>query len=140
MPVYHQTPFRAGEVLTAARLNALEAEVRRLGNLRGGAGLAVRSGVGGPQIAAVRQADRYLCKAVADIPSRSGTTAGAGEADVCWINPDDGEIATTGDRLAVKNPSATEMSAGVGITAGTYCWAERDPFGVWTIAPLECGA
>lgn len=139
MPSYVEPPFRSGQVLTADRLNALEAEVRRLGQIRGGTGLAVRSGRGGLQIAAVRPSDRYLCKADGDIDPRAGTTAGEGFALICWVNPDDGEIEETGDRITVWNPSDAEMSAGVGIADGTYCWAERDPFGVWTIAPLECG-
>lgn len=140
MPSYVESPFRAGEVLTAERLNALETEVRRLANVRGGTGLAVRSGRGGLQIAAVRTNDRYLCKAVGDIPPRDGATAGAGQVDLCWIRPEDDVIETTGDRIDVKNPSDSEMSAGVGIASGLYCWAERDPFGVWLVAPLECGS
>lgn len=79
-----------------------------------------------------------LCKAYGDIDPRAGTTAGAGQADLCDIDPDTGAI-TIGDRIDVWNPSATEMEPGVGIAGGLYCWAEKDASGVWVIAPLECG-
>lgn len=137
MPLYNQTPLRSGDVLLADRINEIEAELGRLANIRGGAGVEVRRDKYGVQITGIQSDNRWLCKADGAISPRSGTAAGTGTVKVCHIAPD-GTIAETGTSLDVFNPSESEMTSGAGIDDGLYCWAEQDPFGTWLVAPLEC--
>ena len=79
-----------------------------------------------------------VCVADGDIDPRTGATAGAGQVIAITVDDSTGAMATSGDPFDVWNPSVTEAATGVGILAGTVCWAEKDARGVWIVAPLEC--
>jgi len=138
MADFTPTPVKRGDVLQAELLNRMQAELARLGKIRGGAGLSVRQGGGGLQLTSLDPNNRYLAVANGNISARSGTTPGTGNVDVCWINPSGPTITNIGPTIAVYNPSSSTMTSGQGIDSGQYCWIEQDPFGSWIVAPLEC--
>lgn len=139
MPGYYdQPPLKPGDVLTAHRLTAIETELRRLGRVRGGEGVTVRHARGGLQMTAVQPNNRYLCKASGNIDAASGDTPADGVVALCWLNPATGNIETTGETKAVKNPSTSTMTSGYGIDSGQLCWIDQDIFGTWWVVPLEC--
>jgi hypothetical protein len=140
MPIFSPgTPLRRGDPLTAERLNAIEAELIRLGAVRGGPGVDVRQGKGGLHITGVRQADRYLAKATSNFAVTSGTTPTSGSVDLYWRNPGSGAMETSGTSLAeVWNMSDFAMTSGNAIDSGMWCSVWQDCFGTWWISPESC--
>ena len=137
MPLYNHPKISPGDPVLAERFNEIEEELKRLANIRGSAGVDVRRDKYGIQIAVIQPNNRYLAVADGDIPPRSGTTAGAGTVNLYLIDSG-GTITSTGQSLDVWNPSDSEMSTGVSILDGLYCWVHQDVYGTWIVAPLEC--
>lgn len=138
MAYFNPRPVRPGDPIPAAAWNALVDQVRRGQMLRGGSGMSVRRGAGGLQLAAIPgDVPLRLGIATANIGPRSGSTCGTGTLALVSINPDTGAIASTGDTLAVVNPSSSTFSAGVSIKSGQYCCAVLIA-GAWCAFPLEC--
>lgn len=71
----------------------------------------------------------YIGKASGNITARSGTTPGTGTAEA-W-DASTGTLTATGATRTVNN-------AGTIISSGKYIAYQKDPFGVWWAAPLEC--
>ena len=134
MPEFNPPKYKRGDPWKADDVNALIDEVKNLGRVRGSKGIQVRRSSGGLQIGSSPEANRYLAVAAgAGISARSGSTPGGGQCDLMWVDPS-GAIAGLGITIDVVNPSAQ----GTGIAAGVYCWVEKDVFGTWFVAPLEC--
>lgn len=130
MPDFNPPKYSPGDVLKADMVNQINDALRDARKIRIGSGLAARYGAGGLQITAVPgQATFYIGKADGNITARSGTTPGTGTAED-W-DASSGTLTATGVTRTVKN-------AGTLISSGKYVAYQKDPFGVWWAAPLEC--
>lgn len=138
-PQFNPRALKPGDVLTADYLNAMMRALQEAGALRVGGGLTVRRGPGGLQLA--RSGSDLRCVAgtvVANIPPRSGTTAGRGQLDLVAIDPATGAITTTGERIDVVCLSTATMTTGVSIKAGLYATAVEVAPGVFVVSPEDC--
>lgn len=139
MPFYNPTRPKTGDVFTADRLAAIDDELRRLAQIRGGAGLSVRHGRSGLQLAGVNQADKYVGIASTDFSPLSGSTPGSGTVEVYWLNPSTGDIEDTGIGLtAYCISSSTIDSSSYSIESGMHVTVWMDPFGTWWAEPQDC--
>ena len=139
MGLFDQGTWKPGDEITAARLNAIEDELKRLVGVRGGAGLAVRHSKGGLQVTGLDPGGRYVGEATTAFTPRSGATPGHGSAKVQWRDPATGDLADVGITLDdVATASATTMTSGHSIDSGQKVALWTDPFGTWWASPEEC--
>ena len=139
MPDFNPPTYKRGDPWRAEDVQAIVAELKRIGNIRGGAGVQVRQGAGGTQLTAVGPNTAYLGVATADIAPAAGTTPG-GPVDVTlwWIDTAGPTMGTLGITVSAYNPSTFTQTGGKTVKSGQKCWVQQDPFGVWMVAPLEC--
>ncbi len=138
MPIFEPgREMKRGDILYAERINAIESELRRLGQIRGGAGLDVRQSRSGLQITGVAQATKYAAIAASAFAPRSGSTVSSGTVTVQWNNA--GTLADAGlQTITAWCISSTTMTSGNSIDSGQYCTVWQDPFGTWWASPEEC--
>jgi hypothetical protein len=141
MPIFFPpTDLKPGDVLLAERLSAIEEELRRLGTIKGGAGVSVRHTKSGLQVTGQGQVDRYAAVATSDFAPRSGTTVSSGSVEIWYLQDSGaGTIADAGITLPVVwCISSSTMTSGHAIDSGQYCTVYQDPFGIWWASPEEC--
>jgi hypothetical protein len=127
---------KPGDPIKADDIMKLIAAVNALLNLRGGDGIDLRQARGHIHISATPPVNAYLAKATSNFAPMTGTARVPGTVDLYW---DDGtNISATGDSLDVVSVSTTAMTSGNSIDSGMWCWATRDGFGTWFVAPLDC--
>jgi len=134
--------FRKGDVLKAADLNTVIAELERQRLTTGqNSGIALQETERGTVIRVASKGDRYLAIANGDITERDGATPGVGivTLQACKRTsagpPPAYTIYSLGRDFDVVNYSSTTG----GIEDGAYVWIEQDINGLWFITSVDCG-
>jgi hypothetical protein len=123
--------FKKGQPLRAEDLQDLADEVYGpSGPVRTTGGIQARRGARGMQFSFSGEYATTLCKSTSSITASSGTTPGTGTVDFYWLNASN-VVEATGQ-------SETVWHMGPLISSGKYCWAQKDQFGEWWAAALEC--
>lgn len=117
--------YRRGDAIRATDRNAQNAEIKRLGRVRGSGGLAARSGAGGLQVARVSSDETIFMKLTA--------TYSGGYAWQEVVHKEDGTWMTT-SYVSSSADLAYERNGNTGLdpTAGTIYELRRSPTsGIW---------
>lgn len=128
---------RPGDPIKASEFMLLAQAVADLQDMTCGTGIDIRRVGGKIHLSAIAESNSYLGVATSNFAPRSGTTPGTGTVDIYWY--DGTNLATAGKSMnAICVTAAPTMTSGNSIDSGMYCWVERDAYGVWYVAPLEC--
>jgi hypothetical protein len=129
--------FRRGDPITAEWANAV-AEATGI-RIRAGAGLQARKGRGTIQLTSIAENTKYLAKATSAFAVSTSTTPSSGTADMYYVDETGPTYRTLGISLPKVYCAVTKaQTSGNAINSGQLCWVEKDPLGIWFIAPLEC--
>lgn len=130
-----------GETLEPYHINMIYAELRRWRKIRGGTGVRLSGTTDQdsvPEISVLFPKVGFVGVANGDITARVGSTPGTGTVTVKQLDTDDELIDAQVTDIEVYNASVNTMTSGQGIDDGQYVWVQRDGFGRWWVAPLEC--
>ena len=128
--------FKRGDVLPAEWVNEVSEAVGI--RVRTGAGLASRRGRREIQITSIAEGNRSLAKATGAFNIAVSTTPGTGGLDLYYMDESGPTARTTGESVVAYTMVTKAQTSGKAINSGQWCWAERDRFGIWFCAPLEC--
>lgn len=128
--------FKRGDVLPAEWVNEVSEAVGI--RVRTGAGLASRRGRREIQITGIAEGNRSLAKSTSTFNIASGSTPSTGTLDLYYIDESGPTMRTTGESVAAYCAITKAQTSGKAINSGQWCWAEKDRFGIWFAAPLEC--
>jgi hypothetical protein len=120
--MYNPKRARVGDIITADAWNAIQAELRRLGNLRV-AGMEMHSGPGGVTLGVkTPDAARIARTGPSGIPARSGDTVGVGDVTLYSL---DGESLVPGADDTAINLAAAAVAGDVYVqvkrVSGRWC-------------------
>lgn len=137
---------KPGEPITARAWNDLvDLVIRGDINVGQSSGLDFIENADGTALRVRKPADTYLAVANGNIPARSDSAAGVGQAYLVYVTPTYSggtltAVALTTSTVSFKvyNPSSAKMTSGNGIDSGQYCMIREYPTGLWLVWPLEC--
>ncbi len=129
-----------GDRLEPFHINQIYKELRRLRKLRGSVHVQVdgmQDPDGVPQISVVFPPGGWLAVANGTITASVGNTVGTGTVTILQLNGNSVQAAQV-NNLTVKNPTRDVGTVPGEISDGKRVWVQKDGFGDFWVAPLEC--